>query len=149
MSRHMQACLVLKQFEYIQNVTEYVNKNYQRVKSKFLRAIDYVENTNIDSASTTRPPSREKGNIEENPLAGLTNGEKKYLQWMMIELAEWQPGHSNTKRVKKFVNVFAAIGAAIGSILNAWQIKKIKQNIAILQETMVLQGQKIQGHELA
>ena len=47
LARHMQACLVLKQFEYILNVTEYVNENYLRVKEKFLRAIDYVENINI------------------------------------------------------------------------------------------------------
>ena len=44
MAWHMQACLVLRQFEYILNVTEYVNENYLRVKEKFLRAIDYVEN---------------------------------------------------------------------------------------------------------
>ena len=35
MARHMQACLVLRQFEYILNVTEYVNENYLRVKEKF------------------------------------------------------------------------------------------------------------------
>ena len=34
MARHMQACLVLKQFEYILNVTEHVNENYLRVKEK-------------------------------------------------------------------------------------------------------------------
>ena len=32
MAHHMQACLVLKQFEYILNVTEYVNENYLRVR---------------------------------------------------------------------------------------------------------------------
>ena len=42
MAHHMQACLVLKQFEYILNVTEYVNENYLRVKEKFLRTIDYM-----------------------------------------------------------------------------------------------------------
>ena len=42
MARHMQACLVLRQFEYILNVTEYINENYLRVKEKFLRAIDYM-----------------------------------------------------------------------------------------------------------
>ena len=40
MAHQMQACLVLRQFEYILNVTEYVNENYLRVKEKFLRAID-------------------------------------------------------------------------------------------------------------
>ena len=35
MARHMQACLVLRQFEYILNVTEYVHENYLHVKAKF------------------------------------------------------------------------------------------------------------------
>ena len=47
MARHMQACLVLKQFEYILNMTDYVNENYLRVKERFLRAIDYVEKMDI------------------------------------------------------------------------------------------------------
>ena len=50
---HMQACLVLKQFEYILNVTEYMNENYLRVKEKFLRAIDYVENINVEDTPPT------------------------------------------------------------------------------------------------
>ena len=55
MAQHMQACLVLRQFEYILNVTEYVNENYLRVKEKFLRAIDYVENINVDKPTTNDP----------------------------------------------------------------------------------------------
>ena len=54
----MQACLVLKQFEYILNVTEYVNENYLRVKEKFLRAIDYIENINVGEPSPTDSSSR-------------------------------------------------------------------------------------------
>ena len=45
--------------------------------------------------------------------------------------------------MKRFLSVFASIGAAIGSLLNAGQIKKIKENIAVLQDTTILQGQKI------
>ena len=37
----------------------------------------------------------------------------------------------------------ASLGAAIGSIVNAGQIKKIKRNIAILQEATLLQDQQI------
>ena len=51
----MQACLVLRQFEYILNVTEHINENYLRVKEKFLRAIDYVENINVDKPTTNDP----------------------------------------------------------------------------------------------
>ena len=54
MARHMQACLVLRQFEYILNVTDYVNENYLRVKAKFLRAIDYVEDINVGEPTPTK-----------------------------------------------------------------------------------------------
>ena len=54
----MQACLVLKQFEYILNVTEYVNENYLLVKEKFLRAINYVENIDVGQVAPTNAPSQ-------------------------------------------------------------------------------------------
>ena len=47
MSKQMQACLLLRQFEYIKNATDLVNQNYLRVKDKFLKAIDYVEDTGV------------------------------------------------------------------------------------------------------
>ena len=58
MARHMQACLVLRQFEYILNVTEYISENYLRVKEKFLKAIDYVENINVDKPTASDTTSR-------------------------------------------------------------------------------------------
>ena len=58
-------------------------------------------------------------------------------------LAAWDPTHNVTKRRKRFIPLFASIGAAIGSIVNAGQIKKIKKNIAILQEATILQDQQI------
>ena len=60
MACHMQACLVLKQFEYILNITEYINENYLRVKDKFLKAIDYVENMNLVNATPANPKHRQK-----------------------------------------------------------------------------------------
>ena len=60
MARHMQACLVLKQFEYILKVTEYVNENYLRVKEKFSRAIDYVENINVEDTPSANPLPQQK-----------------------------------------------------------------------------------------
>ena len=56
----MQACLVLRQFEYILNITEYVNENYLRVKAKFLRAIDYVEDINVGEPTPTGSSPRHK-----------------------------------------------------------------------------------------
>ena len=61
----------------------------------------------------------------------------------MTKLAMWNPGGNTTNRVKRFIPLFASIGAPIGSIVNAGQIKKIKENIAILQDATILQDQKI------
>ena len=142
-AHHMQACLALKQFEYILNVTEYVNENYLRVKEKFLRAIDYVEDINVDEPPTTDSTSRHKRN-SENPFGTrVTPEETKYLTQLLTELASWDPTHNDTHRDKRFIPLFASIGAAIGSIVNAGQIKKIKENIAILRDATILQDQQI------
>ena len=143
MARHMQACLVLRQFEYILNVTEYVNENYLRVKEKFLRAIDYMENINVDKPTTNDPASRHKRDSESPFDIRMTPEETKYLNQLLTELVAWDPTHNVTQRKKRFIPLFASIGAAIGSIVNAGQIKKIKKNIAILQEATILQDQQI------
>ena len=127
MAEHMQACLVLRQFEYILNITDYVNENYLRVKAKFLRAIDYVEDINMGKPTPT------SSSFEET----------KYLAKLLTELAVWDPTQNVTHREKRLVPLFASLGAAIGSIVNAGQIKKIKKNIAILQEATLLQDQQI------
>ena len=143
MARHMQACLVLRQFEYILNVTEYVNENYLRVKEKFLRAIDYVENIKVDKPTTSDPTTRYKRDSESPFDTRTTPEEIKYLIQLLTELAAWDPTNNVTQRKKRFIPLFASIGAAIGSIVNAGQIKKIKKNIAILQEATILQDQQI------
>ena len=139
----MQACLVLKQFEYILNVTEYVNENYLRVKEKFLRAIDYLEDINISEPPTTNSTPRHKRNSKSPFDTRVSPEETKYLTRLLTELAAWDPTHNVTHRGKRFIPLFASIGAAIGSIVNAGQIKKIKENIAILQDATILQDQQI------
>ena len=143
MARHMQACLVLKQFEYILNVTEYVNENYLRVKAKFLRAIDYVEDINVGEPTPTGSSSRQKRDSGTPFDTRVTLEETEYLIKLLTDLAAWDPTQNVTHREKRFIPLFASLGAAIGSIVNAGQIKKIKRNIAILQEATLLQDQQI------
>ena len=143
MARHMQACLVLRQFEYILNVTDYVNENYLRVKAKFLRAIDYVEDINVGKPTPTSSSSRHKQDSGTPFDTRMTLEETKYLAKLLTELAAWDPTQNVMRREKRFVPLFASLGAAIGSIVNAGQIKKIKKNIAILQEATLLQDQQI------
>ena len=143
MAHHMQACLVLKQFEYILNVTEYINENYLRVKEKFLRAIDYVENINVGGPPSTDSTPRHKRDGGSPFDTRVTHEETEYLIQLLTELAAWDPSHDVTHREERLIPLFASIGAAIGSIVNAGQIKKIKKNIAILQEATILQDQQI------
>ena len=143
MAWHMQACLVLRQFEYILNITDYVNENYLRVKAKFLRAIDYVEDINEGKPTPTSSSSRHKRDSGTPFDTRMTLEETKYLAKLLTELAAWDPTQNVMHREKRFVPLFASLGAAIGSIVNAGQIKKIKKNIAILQEATLLQDQQI------
>ena len=139
----MQACLVLKQFEYILNVTEYVNENYLQVKAKFLRAIDYVEDINVGEPTPTGSSSRQKRDSGTPFDTRVTLEETEYLIKLLTDLAAWDPTQNVTHREKRFIPLFASLGAAIGSIVNAGQIKKIKRNIAILQQATLLQDQQI------
>ena len=110
-----------------------------------MKAIDYVEDTAVQ-VPLRRTGRRRERNVDHNKTCCLiiSPGEKNYLRDQLIQLAEWEPEQQNdTKRVKRWVNIFAAVGSAIGSLINAGQIKKIKQNIKILQEATILQGQKI------
>ena len=108
-----------------------------------MKAIDYVEDTGVQVSSGEQSESRKKRSPQRNVLLSLSREERNYLKGQLIQLAEWKPGQNDTERVKRWVSVFTAIGSAIGSLINAGQIKKIKQNIKILQEATILQGQKI------
>ena len=143
MSKQMQACLLLRQFEYIKNATDLVNDNYLRVKDKFLKATDYIEGTGVQVSTSGESEKRKKRSSRKNNLLGLTSEERNYLKAQLVQLAEWEPGQNETGRVKRWVSIFTSIGSAIGSLINAGQIKKIKQNIKILQEATILQEQKI------
>ena len=44
-ARHFQLCLALKQFYHLINVTSQLYQSFERVKARFLRAVDYIEET--------------------------------------------------------------------------------------------------------
>ena len=97
MAHHMQACLVLKQFQYILNVTEYVNENYLRVKEKFLRTIDYLENINIGEPLSTDSTPRHKRDSGSPFDSRVTLQETEYLIQLLTKLAAWVSGyHADT-----------------------------------------------------
>ena len=142
-SRHLQACLTLKQFEYITNVTDLIDSSYQIVKRKFLRAIDYVAGPDLDEPQESGTEERQKRHIQPSQFKKVPTEDLKYLKHQLMELAAWSPTHNRTTRVKRIVSFFVSAGAAFGALINSGQIKQIKKNIEILQEITILQGQKI------
>ena len=128
MARHMQACLVLRQFGYILNVTEYISENYLRVKEKFLKAIDYVENIKVDkpiASNTTSRHRRDSGNSFDTKT---TPEEIRYLTQLLAELAAWDPTNNTTQR-KKGLSTLRFNWSCHWLHVNAGQIKKIKKTL--------------------
>ena len=101
MSKQMQACLLLRQFEYIKNATELVYDNYLRVKDKFLKAIDYVEDTGVQVSSSEELESRKKRSPRKGTLLNLSREERNYLKDQLIQLADWKPGQNDTETSKE------------------------------------------------
>ena len=44
-ARHFQVCLALRQFDHLFNISSQLYQSFERVKARFLRAVDYVEET--------------------------------------------------------------------------------------------------------
>ena len=142
-TRHLQACLTIKQIKYITNVTDLIDSSYQMVKKKFLRAIDYVADSSLNVPGDLETEQRKKRNVGGTQFKQISTQDLRYLKQQLAELATWSPTQNKTIRVKRIVSFFVAAGAAIGSLVNSGQIKQIKRNIEILQEATILQGQKI------
>ena len=86
---------------------------------------------------------RQKWDLKTRIVLGLSQQEEKYLIQLLTELTTWNPSNDTIVRKKRFIPLFASIGAAIGAIVNAGQIKEIKSNIAILCDATILQDQQI------
>ena len=142
-ARHFQVCLVLKQFDHLFNISSQLYQSFERVKARFLQAVDYVEETHAHAELGQEQGDRVKRNAEGGRNSGLTKTEIASIRATLDRLARWEPTdapkNTTPERKKRFVDVLAGIG----SIVNAVQIKKIKKNIRILQAQNILQDQKI------
>ena len=141
-ARHFQVCLALKQFDHLVNITSQLYRSFERVKARFLRAVDYVEETHTHAELGPAPRDRTKCSVGGGTAPRLTKAEITSIRATLDRLARLEP--PNTTKVttpgrgKWFINILAGIG----SIVNAVQIKKIKKNIKILQAQNILQDQK-------
>ena len=142
-ARHFQVCITLRQFDHLLNVTLQLYQNFERVKTRFLRAIDHIEQTHPHAELGEVTRDRERRATLPRGRAHISHSELDFIQETLIRLGNWepQPPHSipTPSRGKRFVDILAGIG----SIVNVVQIKKIKKNIKILQAQNILQDQKI------
>ena len=142
-ARHFQVCLALKQFDHLFNVSRQLYQSFERVKTRFLRAVDYVEETHTHAELGQAQGDRVKRSARAGRNSRLTKTEIASIRATLDRLARWEPtgAPKNTTlgRKRRFVDILVGIG----SIVNAVQIKKIKKNIKILQAQNILQDQKI------
>ena len=142
-ARHFQVCLALKQFDLLLNVTLQLYQDFERVKNRFLRAVDHVEQTHDHAELGEVGRDREKRAAFPRGKTQIAQSELNFIHKTLIRLGNWEPkparNTTTPSRGKRFLDILAGIG----SIVNAVQIKKIKKNIKILQAQNILQDQKI------
>ena len=71
-ARHFQVCLALKQFDHIFNISSQLYQNFEKVKARFMRAIDYVEETHTHAEFTQEQGDRVKWYVERGRKSMLT-----------------------------------------------------------------------------
>lgn len=142
-ARHFQVCLALRQFDHLFNISSQLYQNFERVKAKFMRAVDYVEETHTHAEFAQEQRDRVKRHVKRGRKSRLTETEIVSIRATLGRLARWEPPgalkNTTSGRKKRFIDILAGIG----TILNAGQIKKIKKNIRLLQAQNILQDQKI------
>ena len=141
-TRHLQACLTLKQFEYITNVTDLIDSSYQVVKRKFLQAIDYVADTGLGVPEELETGERKKRNVRGSQYKQILTQDLEYLRHQLVELAAWSPTHNKTNRVKRIVNFFVAAGAAIGARLTLVKSNKLKETLKSYKRLLFCKDRK-------
>ena len=127
MARHMQACLVLRQFEYILNVTDYVNENYLQVKAKFLRAIDYVEDINVGEPTPTSSSSRHKRDSGTPFDTRMTLEETKYLAKLLTKLAAMGPHAKRHAQREAICTTLCFLGSCHWLYCECWPNQEDKE----------------------
>ena len=118
-------------------------QSFERVKNRFLRAVDHVEQTHDHAELGEVGRDREKRAAFPGGKTQVAQSELNFIRKTLIRLGNWEPKPSRNATTPSREKRFLDILAGIGSIMNAVQIKKIKKNIEILQAQNILQDQKI------
>ena len=123
-ARHFQVCLALKQFDHLLNVTLQLYHSFERVKTRFLRAVDHVEQTHHHAELGEVGKNREKRAAFSQGRVKIAQSELNFIRQTLIRLGNWEPKPprkvTTPSREKRFLDILAGIG----SIVNAVQIKR-------------------------
>ena len=90
-ARHFQVCLTLKQFDHLFNISSQLYQNFERVKARFMRAVDYVEETHTHAEFTPEQEDRVKRYVERGRKSRLAETEIVSIQATLGRLARWEP----------------------------------------------------------
>ena len=125
-ARHFQVCLALKNFDHLLNVTLQLYQNFEKVKNRFLRAVDHVEQTHDHAELGKVGKDREKRAAFPRGKTQVAQSELNFIRKTLIRIGSWEPklprNATAPSREKRFLDILAGIG----SIVNAVQIKKIE-----------------------
>ena len=90
-ARHFQVCLALKQFDHLFNISIQLYQIFEKVKARFLRAVDYVEETHTHAEFTQKQEDRVKRNAEGGRKSRLAKTEIASIRATLDRLARWEP----------------------------------------------------------
>ena len=88
-ARHFQVCLALKQFDHLFNISSQLYQNFERVKAKFMRAVDYVEETHAHAEFTPEQGDRVKRYVRRGRKSRLAETEIVSIRATLGRLARW------------------------------------------------------------
>ena len=108
-ARHFQVCLVLKQFDHLLNVTLQLYQNFERVKTRFLRAVDHIEQTHHHAELGEVGGDRGKRAAFPRGKTQIAQSELNFIHNTLIRVGNWEPKppHNATtpSREKRFLDI--------------------------------------------
>ena len=90
-ARHFQVCLALKQFDLLLNVTLQLYQDFERVKNRFLRAVDHVEQTHDHAELGEVGRDREKRAASPRGKTPITQSDLNFIRKTLTRVGNWEP----------------------------------------------------------
>ena len=141
---------IIWKFRKLVSITEHIKEDFGKTKQHFLEAIDHIKEKPEEEEENRQKRDTETQEALDNAIKMIrdkpSSEDIKLINYIMNKIAEYSPEiHENVKRnlsrQKRLGVMTWVMGWGVWS--NAKNIKKIKQNIEILQEQNILQEKPI------